>query len=163
MKLKITVRTPKNQAAKCIESQKRALLGFAQAKLVKEQKLVNDHKFYWILEVDGEKDRQKIIKKCAAGEVLIKRFYSALFHIIGKANKLSEKFDKGLAWIRRFLIKRLSKRSQQSTTGKENEMIESVRNMSDHELREFIKIHDKEAMQKLLAGELITIEEMKKG
>lgn len=160
MKLKINVKTPNNQAKKCIETQKKSLLGLTQSKKVLEQKVIKHNEFFWIIECDSEKEREKIIKKCANGEVLIKKFYSVLFHIIGKANKLADKFKKGIGWIRRFLIKRLKKTSQQSATDKENGMIKQIESMSDDELKNFIKIHDRESMQKLLSGAIIKIKEI---
>lgn len=151
MQVKVTVRTPKNQAAKCIETQKQALLGYRASSKVKKQKLVKHNKFYWILEIE-QKELPEIIKKCARGEIIIREFYKYLFKLLSRANKLATKFKKGIHWIRRWIKKRLKK------TGQENQgMANYIDSMTDDQLIDFIKVSDREEMDKLLAGELITV------
>ena len=156
MKLKINVKTPKDQAAKCIETQKKALLGMAQASQILEQKLVNDHEFYWVLNIRSHREMMKTIKKCARGEVLIKKFYRTLISLIDRANKLANKFKKGARWMKRWLVRRIKTKTQ----GNE-ELVNAIENMSDEEFKDFLVIHDRVAMQELLAGDLITVEEVK--
>lgn len=158
MEVKITVMTPRNQAAKSIKTMKDSLLGFNKAGKVKREKLLADNKFYWIIDCEDQKELDGIIKKAARGEILIKKFYSVLFKLLGRANKLAEKTNKGMQWLKRWLIKRLKKTYQDQS---DNGMTTQIENMKDEELKEFIKINDKESMQKLLSGTLIDVEVLK--
>ena len=151
-KLKIDVKTPKNQAEQCMKTQKTALLGVKKSKEVLEEKLVKHNEFYWIIQVDSDKQEREIIYKCAKGEVTIRNFYKALFKLIHRANKLGDKFNKGYAWMRRWMVKKLKKQM-----GSDQELIKKVENMSDEEIKDFIKISDKEEMDKLLSGDMITV------
>lgn len=158
MDVKITVMTPRNQAAKSIKTMKDSLLGFSKAGKVKKEKLLADNKFYWIIECADEKELDKIRTKAVRGEVLIKKFYSVLFKVLGRANKLAEKTGKGIQWLKRWLIKRLKKTYQDNS---DNGMTAQIENMKDEELKEFIRVNDKEEMQKLLNGTLIEVDVLK--
>lgn len=160
VKIRITVNTPKNQAHKCIKTQRRSIIGLGHQEKVIEEKVVKHNQFYWIVKPKDDKDLQRMIKKAAAGEVTIRKFYSGLFHIISKANKLCAKFDKGVEWVRRFIIKRLKKVTQFKGDDDKDNLINKVKTMSQKDLKEFIVIHDKEEMQKMLKGDLIIIEEI---
>ena len=158
MKVKITVKTPPNQAARCINSQKDALIGFKKQKDVKEQKIVNDHEFYWILEVKDEKELGKVTHRLAMGEVLIKKFYRTLFKVIRRANTLSKKFKKGSQWLKKQIIKRLDKVSM------DNQDIKAqIDSMNDEEFQGWLEITDKEVMQELLSGPLFEVEVQENG
>jgi len=156
MLIKISVKTPKDQATKCIKTQKKALLSYEQRNKVIEEKVVSHKLFYWIIEVKDQKELTQVIKKAAAGEVLIKQFYSGLFKLISRANKLAGKFSKGYKWIKKYLLRTINKKYKGNSG-----MIEHITNMSDEELKDFLVINDKEEMAKLLSGELIKIEEIK--
>lgn len=155
-RIKITVKTPKNQAVKCIETQKKAILGFKHKHKVIEQKVVSDRKFFWIVQVESYKDIMEIGKKAAKGEILIKKFYSTLFHLVDRANKLDKKFRKGTIWVKGFIMKRLRKIYKDEQGG----MADAIENMNSKELEDFLNIEDKEEMQKLLSGNLISIDEI---
>ncbi len=152
MFVKVKVKTPKNQAAKCIKNQKKVLLGMKKANEVLEQKIVAHNELYWIIECKDDDEYKQIIRRCALGEVMIKKFYNTLIRLINRANKLVKKFKKGGDWIRRFIIKKLNKYYQ----SQDNELVTSLENMDEKEFEEFIEIGDLEAMRTLLAGELIT-------
>lgn len=158
MQIKILVNTPKNQAAKAIETQKKMMLGITKAHLVVKQKLINDTQFYWILEIANSDEYIKIAKKCANAEVFIKKFYYNLIRMIDRMNKLASKFKKGADWMRRWLIWNLKKKYKEQHTD-ENGFISQFESMSDSEFKEFIEISDRKAMEKLLAGPLIVIED----
>lgn len=155
MKLKLIVLTPKNQAEKSVETMKGSLLGFNLSKRVKEQKVVSNDKFYWIMEIEKEKELNKLSKKVAAGEIMIRKFYRTLMKNIDRCNKLGVKFGKGLSWIKKQLIKRLRKATQQQQN---DDFINNLESMDEPATAEFIKINDREAMEKLLAKDLLVLE-----
>ena len=152
--LKITVKTPKGQAQSCMKTQKAALLGFKKVKTVKEEKMLNDHTFYWIVPAKNNDEMMLMNKRLVRGEMFIKRFYRSLFKIISRANRLATKFKKGAGWIRKWMLKRLRKQVQDGDDS--DGLIQQISNMSDKEIIEFIKINDKKEMEKLLSGDLIT-------
>ena len=157
MFVKVNVKTPKNQAANCIKTQKRALLGMKKANEILEQKLVDHNEFYWIINCKDEAEYIGIIKKCALGEVMIKKFYNTLIRLITRANKLVKKFKKGGDWIKKFIIRKLNKYYQ----GQDNELVKSIEAMDEKEFADFVEIGDLKEMQALLAGDLITTDILK--
>jgi len=156
MKLQINVKTPKGQAESCIKTQRNALLGFKKSKQILEEKMLSDHEFYWVIPCEDTKEMMKIHKKLSRGEVFIKQFYKSLFKLINKANKLATKFDKGTSWIRKWMIKKLRGTYEEKEEGG---LIQQIQNMTDEEIKDFIKINDEREMKLLLAGELITVKE----
>jgi len=158
MKVKVNVKTPKNQADKCIKTQKAAILGHSQSQKILEEEVVSDHEFYWVLQLDNPKEYTKILEKAARGEMIIKKFYRTLFKLIDRANKLSDKFGKGVGWIRRWIIRKVKKQQEK---GGDDSIIQQIQEMSDGELRDFIKVTDRAELEKLLGGELINVEEIK--
>lgn len=153
-KFKITVKTPKNQAKPCMIKQRDALLGFKKQKNILEEKLVNNHEFYWIIPIDDDNDAMQVTKRLAKGETQIKKFYKTLIKTLDRINKLANKFKKGATWIKNKLIKKLNKDQQ-------TEFAKQVQEMTEEEILDFIKINDRKEMMQLLAGELITIKEIK--
>jgi hypothetical protein len=156
MLVKINVKTPKNQAKACVESQKDALVGVIKRRDIKEQKVISHDEFYWILECKDRDDLEKVIKKCAKGETMIKKFYSVLFKIIHRANVLASKFKKGISWAKKWIMKKLDKVSKNNQTMKAH-----IDSMTDEQFRDWLTITDREAMDKLLAGNLINIKVIK--
>ena len=156
MKIKITCNTPKGQAEKSVKTQKATLLGLGLARKVKEQKVVSDTQFYWILDIEP-KELGKVTKKVIKGETIIRKFYSVLIKNINRVNIIGTKTGKGINWIKKQLIKRLKKQFEHSDS---DEMIKNLESMNDEETHEYIKIHDKEAMQKFLKKDLIILEEL---
>lgn len=154
MKLKITVNTPKNQATKCVESQKNQLLGWKISKQIIESKVINHKQFYWILNIDDDQ-YNKLISNCAKGEILIKRFYKVLIKWINKGNKLATKFKQSSAWIRKWILKQARKYYKNN-----EDMIKEIESMTDEDVSNFLKIDDMEEMQKLLDGALIDVEQL---
>ena len=152
--LKITVKTPPNQAKACMVKQRDALLGFKKQKEIKEEKLIDHQTFYWIVPAKDTADSYAMTKRLARGEQQIKSFYQTLMKMIDRANKLANKFKKGLSWIRRWIIKKLKKQEQ-------HDFVKQVEEMPDEELKDFLQINDREAMNELLAGSLIDVEEIK--
>jgi hypothetical protein len=151
--LKITVKTPKGQAKPCMVKQRDALLGFKKQKQIKEEKLISDSEFYWIVPADDQADAFGISNRLAKGEIKIKNFYRTLIKMIDRGNKLANKFKKGVSWIRRWIIKKLRKQEQ-------HEFVKQVEEMSDEELKDFMQINDREEMMQLLSGSLIDVEEI---
>ena len=76
--IKITVKTPKNQAAKCIKSQRDQLLGIKKSNAITESKVTKNNEFYWILPYKDEEELKKITQRLALGETMIKGFYKKL-------------------------------------------------------------------------------------
>lgn len=151
--IKITVLTPKNQATKCVKTQRRALLGYKHAKQIRQETIEAHNRFSWILMTTTE-EIPDLTKKCARGELIIKKFYHTLIKWIRRINRLANKTNKSLKYIRSWLYKRLIKE------GQTNVAIQ-IQQMSDDELKEFISITDLKEMQALLKKELIKIEQVK--
>jgi len=152
MQIKVSVNTPARQAKNCMATQKSAMLGYTGARSVIKEVLVDGEHFYWILEI-AEKDLQLINNNTARGEIIIRKFYSTLFKVVGRVNAIGAKFGKAGQWFRKQLLKRMAK-----LTGDNAGMMDYINKQSDDELADFMKITDKEAVQKLLAGELIKVE-----
>ncbi len=158
MRVKITVNTPKNQAEVCIKSQKKAFLGFRGSRRVVKEGVISHNQFYWLLDIKP-KEFVTVTKHAARGEVIIRKFYKMLFKVIGRVNKLNQKWKKGAKWLKKQLIKRLNKLTKDSPDDNKD-FLGNIEGMTDEELGTFIEIHDKEAVQKLLEGELIIVEEV---
>jgi len=154
MDLEITVKTPKGQAKKVMNTQKDALLGFKKGKQLKREELINDSTFVWVAPCDDVKDMNYMIKRLMKGERMIKNFYKTLIKTIDRANRLAAKFKKGTKWVRNWMIRKLKKEQQ-------HDIVKQVEAMSDEEIRDFLLIQDRDDMMKLLAGELITVKELK--
>lgn len=153
IRVKVTVNTPRNQAQRCIETQKRALLGNKATRQIVSQKVEAHNRFHWILSTTTD-DVPNITHNAARGEAIIKKFYAQLIKWIGRANKLAQRSSKALNWTRRWLTKRI-------TAAGQTDFADQIRNMSDDDLKELIRIDDLKEMQQLLSGDLITIEEVK--
>lgn len=151
--LKIAVKTPKNQAHKSVETQKKALLGYKGARQVIEQRVVANNLFYWIVEAPAS-DVPDIIKKAAKGEALIRSFYRTLIRILSRANKIAQKSGKGGAWMKRWIIKRMKKVSR------DKGLTDQWEAMSDEQFQEFIRMTDRKEIEELIAGEMITVTEL---
>ena len=155
MRIKIRVLTPKNKAEKSVETLKGSLLGLAFKAKIEKQEVTAHNEFYWILNIDPN-DLPRIHKKAVMGEVLIRTFYSTLFRVIHRANKLASKFKKGISWIRRFIHARLAKVYKNNDSG----MMESFDKMTDEELKDYLNITDKEEIQSLISNQMIFVEEL---
>ncbi len=77
MILKITVKTPKNQAKPTMERNLNAMLGINLKRKLLYSKIETDCLFYWIIDIP-DKDYPSVIKNAIRGEVIIKKFYSML-------------------------------------------------------------------------------------
>jgi len=152
--LKVTVRTPKRQAESCMRTQLNAMLGLSTKRKLLKQELVSEQEFYWIIDIP-DKDYPQVIKNANKGELIIKKFYSMLFKAIHRLNQLQGKFNKGAVWLKRMLLKRLTKdvKNDKNSEG----MAAEINKMTDEELGTFIEINDRESMQQLLAGRLIEV------
>jgi len=102
--------------------------------------------------VKDDKELNKITYKCARGEVMIKQFYKTLFKLLNRANHLASKFKKGVDWVRRWMKKQLKKQGQT-----DEGMMNHIDSMSDEQLLDFIKVSDREDMDQLLSGKLISV------
>jgi hypothetical protein len=158
MMIRVDVKTPRNQAKKCMKTQKMALLGYKEIKKIKEENLISHNRFEWVLEIKDQEEMNNIIMKCARGEVLIKKFYSTLFKLVKRANKVAAKFKKGAAWLKRWMIKTIKKKYE----GDSGKLAEYINSMDDKEFQDFLVINDEEEMRALLAGNLIKVEKIEK-
>ena len=154
MKVKINVKTPKNQASRCIETQKFQLLGSMQKNIL-ETVLVAHNEYYWIIKYDDDKELLKVSKRCAQGEVLIKKFYRTLIKWIDRGNWLATKFKKGSAWVKRWIIRQAKKAYKNDPT-----FIKQIEDMKEDEISGFLVIEDREEMMALLDSELISFDFM---
>lgn len=159
MEVKLNVKTPKGQAAKCIESQKNILVGITRKDRIIKQEIINDGEFYWVLNLKDKPELEEIMMRIAKGEVMIKQFYNTLFKWIHRANKLCAKFGKATSWIKKWILKQLNKQSQAGS--KNDGLIKQIEEMKDEEFTEFIKFNDIETMKEFLNQELMNIEILK--
>jgi hypothetical protein len=150
MLLRITVKTPKNQAAKCVTTQKTQLVGH-DTPIIRSRVLAHN-KYYLVISTE---DVEGITARCAKAETMIKTFYNHLIKWITRANKLVKKFDKGIGWVRNYL------RSQALHTYRNPQAVTQINQISDKELRELIQIKDLKEMQELLKRKLISVTEEK--
>lgn len=157
MFLKVTVRTPKGRAEKASKYQADQILGMKNADKIIETKLVNDSKFYWIVQADNDKEIQRITYGAARSEVTIRKFYQTLFKHLARANRLASKFKKGASWARKWLMKQFKKQVQ-GDESKLQSFKDYLDNTPDSEL---LKVTDKKDMTRLLAKALIKVEEYK--
>jgi len=153
--VRITIKTPKNQAKACIESQKNLLLGHKLQKNIFYQELVNDHIFFWELTLDNEKDLEYVTKRAAMGEVLIKKFFHTLIKWVSRAAKLAGKFKRGAHWAKLWIIRQAKKHYKES-----DDFVKYIEEMKDDDLKTFLTITDKEEMLQLMAGSLIDIKKL---
>lgn len=159
MKYKITVKTPRNQAERSMAFSRSALLGLKHSRNVIEEKLLGHNEFYWVIET-SEDELQEIMHKCARGEMIIRKFYSIVFKLLHRANRIAEKCGKAGMWFKRWIIGRLKK----LTAGQEeNGLVEQFENMNEEEFQDFIQISDEEEIHAFLEGELIKVELWKDG
>ncbi len=156
MQLKLTVKTPKNQAEKCVKSMKASILTYKLSQQVVEQQVVSDHEFYWIIEAKDDNDYSAIIKRVALGEVMIKKFYGALFKLVHRANHLADKLGKAGKWAKRWMLKRWA--HDYGPVKDDGGIKQYIEEMSDDEITGFLRVDDEVAMKELLAGTLIDVE-----
>jgi hypothetical protein len=149
MKVKITIKTPPNQANKAIESSKKVFLGKNKDFVIQEEVIAHDE-FYWVLVIQDLNQMEKLYKKCAAGEVMIREFYRKLFKEIDRANKISKKLGKPISWVKARVKKMMGKRSTGDVEGFEDQI-----NNTD-----FFEIEDREVMKKFLEESMIKVEEV---
>lgn len=153
MRVRVTVLTPKNQAERCVKTQRRALLGYSKDYVVLEEKVVSDHEFFWVVEVDSPSGYAKILEKATRGEVLIRKFYRSLFKLIDRGNKLANKFGKGLGWVRKWIVRKIRKSA-------EGDLVEQIEGMSDDEFKDFLKVTDRADLELLFEKKLISVERL---
>ena len=163
MNLKINVLTPTGQAVICMEKHKKTLLGHKKANTIKEQGLISDKEFYWIMPVKDNKEMLYYRKRLTIGEDLIKTFYRQLYKYIKLTNrtikignKIGKAGKKGVQWIANRMNKVLMKSIPDPANRKEmidNLKIDGIK--IDKGLFKEIKIDDRKEMDELLSGELI--------
>lgn len=156
--LKILVKTPRNQAARCVRTQKDQLLGLKKSGQIKESKVTAHNEFYWIVPIKDLGEYDKLTKRLALGENMIKKFYSTLFKLINRVNRLAKKFKKTGTWIKKYLQKRIRKMTAKGDD--QQGMLDYLDDMDDTEFKDFLVISDKEEMDKFLKGDLITIKKI---
>lgn len=167
-KLKITVKTPKGQAGKCMKNQKNALLGYKISKKIIEEDLINDRMFYYVIPVESNDEVNEISKRLSMGENMIKTFYKQLYKVIKKVNRiisLSHKFGKIGYKAIPYVIKKIKKYLIGFIPDKEQRekmiehMEEEINNCKfEKDYLQFIVIDDQEEMDELLSGDLIKID-----
>jgi len=154
IRIKINVKCP-NNAHKNVERLADAIL---LAKKPVKQKIVNDKLFYWIIDCKDFEELSKYTARCLKAENKIKEFYKVLFKLIKRANKLANKWKKGISWIRYWMIKRIRKIQGGNQA---SDMENKLNQMDDKELKDFINPKDKDMMTEFLKQDLITIDEIK--
>lgn len=152
MRIKIKVKTPKNQAEKCVKSQKPQLLGYKLAGKVVEEGIISNTQFYWILEIDRN-DLNKIIQRAAIAESIIKNFYRKLIHWIDRAAWLGKKFNKSTEWIKRKIVAMARK-----NTNNDKETVKRVEEMVGDDLTGFLTIDDRIEINNLIKGKIVELD-----
>lgn len=158
MKVKITVLTPKNKAKGTEKSLKTGIVGLSKPL---ETKLVAHNKFYWIVEIEEDKKKEKklnnLVSRCAKAEVLTKKGLQWTLKTFGWANKQIAKGNRGVSKVKKMLSKRMRKAEMPE------EDIEKINNMSDDEFIKHVKIEDREEIEALLLKQLITVKVVSNG
>ena len=139
-----------------MKSLKHTILGVSTTKKVKREELLSHNSFYWIVEVKDYEESADVTRKCARGELLIRQFYKVLFKLIDRGNKLAKKWSKGTAWIKRWIKKRLAKMGETDP-----DIINYIDNTPEDDVKNLLEITDREEMDELLNGDLITVEVLK--
>lgn len=152
MLYELIIKTPPGQAEKCIESNKKVFLGFGLKDKVYDQKVLAHNEYAWYLSLNNPSDYDKLLKRCATGEVSIKKFYNELFRTIHRTNKLASKLSKPLKWVRERVIRLFTKKVQESDSFED-----TLRGMNNEE---FLRIDDEEEMKTFLTQPLISIKQI---
>lgn len=142
-KLKVNCLTPKGKSEKAAHEWKKQ---FPTFKKPIEEKVINDHEFYWIYEFDKEKQMQLFQKKTILAEIGIKKFYRVIMGAGSRANKIGKKLKWGTEKMTRWALRRINKRLK-----KENK--DSINDFKD-----IINMEDEEAMREFLTKDLIVCE-----
>ena len=151
--VKILVLTPKGKAKSSLNRFRRAIIGLRLKGKLQSEKILNDHSFEWILNLKDWKEVELVQKRCVKAEYTLKSFFKSLFKLQHRANFLMNKFKKGTDWMKRWLIKKLSKQYQENS-----ELIQDIKNMSDEEFKEFFKFEDEDRFKEFLKQNLISVE-----
>ena len=151
--LKITVKTPRNQAHKCVKSQRDQLLGIKKSNSVTEAKVTKHNEFYWVLPYQDTEELSKITKRLALGETMIKGFYQKLFKAIKWVNKISHKTGKTGEYLRRQFLRYFKAKYQLPDQEGLKEFIKG------QAINETITIDDQAEMKKLLTNPLFVVED----
>lgn len=151
--IKITVNTPRNQAHKCVKSQRDQLLGLKKSNAVTEAKVTKHNQFYWIIPYKDTEELNKITKRLALGENMIKAFYKKLFKAIAWVNRIAAKTGKGGEYLRRQFIRYFKAKYQMDDQESLKEFIKG------QAIQETITIDDEAEMRKLLSNPLFILEE----
>jgi hypothetical protein len=128
-----------------------SLLGIRDAGKVKKQHVVNDHKFYWIMEIKDINELKRLTKKCVMGDKMIKSFYKKLFKLIDVTNKLGGRLGKGMKWF----INRIKKQFRKKYGGDLSMLDDMLENAELQEGQLIIK--DRKEIEELMKKELIKL------
>jgi len=152
--IKITVQTPRNQAHKCIKSQRDQLLGMRKSNAITKSKVTKHNEFYWILPYKDDDELSNITKRLALGETMIKAFYQKLFKAIKWVNRIAHKTGKTGAYLRRQFIRYFKAKYQLDDQQSLKEFI------NGQAINDTITIDDQTEMDKLLKNPLFHLEQL---
>lgn len=153
---KVTCLTPKNQAAKSVESMKKSIIGLNAHRKVIHQKVIRHDQFYWIVECQTPTEANRLVIKASLANTAIKAFYHRLIRTINKANKLAERGSKGIEYIKRWVKNKLTKHYKNDKN--KDMLMGQIDHLTKEDLKGFLHIDDLPAMQELLKKELVTVE-----
>lgn len=112
-------------------------------------------KITWVITCKNHKELTKLTYRAAKSDISIKKFYSFLFKIIRRGNKMCNKGEKGIKKARNWFKKQLLKQ-------KNEELAAKVEGMSDQEFKEYLKVEDRAYMEKFLKKDLVTARRLEK-
>lgn len=134
IRAKLTCYTPKGKAE--ASSKGFGMKLFSGLNRPKETVIVSDREFYYIYDFEDEKKFKKFCNKIPKAEQKIRMFYTVLFHVIGRANKMGKKGAWKLEKIRRWILKRLVKKGYDKKTM--DDFIDGINIEDEKEMREFL-------------------------
>lgn len=145
VRLKITCYTPKGQAAKSSQSFGLRYLSLMNKPI--ETAVLSDSEFYYIYDLKEKAAHKMMNDKIPSAEWKIRKFYTTLMGVIGRANKLGKRGAWGLEKIRRRIISELHRKTQEDE--------KTIEDMIDA-----IKIDDLDYMLDFLSKPLFKVEEL---
>lgn len=165
--IKVTVKTPNNQAKKCVQSLKRMIIGYKNEKNIIKQKVTTHKEFYYIIKITKTQDYKYYNTQTTISEQMIKNFYKQLYKVIRwtnrsirLANKFGKKGIKGIEWTKKRMNKILTNKiPDKESREKLRKQIEENIQETNHnkEILQEIIIDDQKEMDELLKGEIITL------
>ena len=151
-KIKVTCLTPKGKAVQCEKEWRKQFPTFQKPI---DKGITSDSEFYWVYEFDKLTDMYIHNKKYLMAAWTIRKFYGFMIRSFTRAVKLANRSEWGTRKVRNWLLKKYNK-----SKVKDEKTIEKIKTMKDDELKEWIKLEDKEEIEAFLKTDIIVTKYM---